>query len=417
MKQQYVFIIFCMISASLRAMVFDNRFMPLYQKPFTRYCDEPCRLIIQPFTMLAHHTWIDVTAEVNPKEEGPLFSGLYGYYNQVAVDRALVAAGVTTESLFRSDLQMLTSLPWCQRGRFEGHGIALNYDQTLFPHFGFGFSLMCMQVNSRMDMWFKDAANYPPGDVSEFYQIRNTMARLEGLTPGLYTKFDFGDIDFYLRFGALKEYCLKFRKIDVGLRFGVLFPTAQPRPINNPASIYAGGDGHWGVYTAFDTELELKDDLKVGLWARVNWRFAKTSCQRIPLAGEPSNFGVLRTPVTVKPGITGIFMPYFSMEGLRDGFGIKLIYTIVKHANDCWRPCKVPATITIPKTSLETVQQQSGWGQDYLTVDLMYDFAKDKICRRFAPCVQLAIDIPFNFTVAKRSFKTFGVSCLIQTDF
>jgi hypothetical protein len=237
------------------------------------------------------------------------------------------------------------------------------------------------------------------------------MCKLEGLTPGLYSKINFGDIDFYVRFGALKEYCLKFRKIDVGLRVGVLFPTAQTRPINNPASLYVGGDGHWGVYTAFDTELELKDNLKVGLWARINWRLPKTVCERVPLAGEPINFGVLRVPVKVSPGITGIFMPYFSLEGLRDGFGVKLIYTLVQHAKDCWRPC------TDKKVDLETIRQFSGWSSEYLTVDFMYDFALDKEYRRFAPCVQFAVDIPLNFVLGRRSFKTFGVSCLIQADF
>jgi len=388
--------------------------MPLYQKPFTRYCCEPCRLIIQPFTMLAHHSWIDVTTEVNHKEEGPLFSSLYGYYNQVSIDLALQRAGITDSSLFRSDLQGLGTLPWCQRGRFEGHGIAVQYDQTVTPHWGYGFSMMVMQVNSRMGMLLMNASSFPPGDVQEFYQLRNTMSQLEGLTPGVFSKVDFGDIDFYIRFGALKEYCLKFRKIDVGLRVGVLFPTAQPRNINNPASIYVGGDGHWGVYTAFDTELELKEDLKVGVWGRVNWRFAKTMCQRLPLAGEPINFGTLRTPVRVTPGATGIFMPYFSLEGLRDGFGIKLIYTMVYHAQDCWRPC---TTRDISTVDFTTIRQFSGWASEYLTVDLMYDFAKDKEYRRFIPCVQLAIDIPLNFTIARRSFKTFGVSCLIQADF
>ncbi|GAI85308.1 unnamed protein product, partial [marine sediment metagenome] len=75
-----------------------------------------------------------------------------------------------------------------------------------------------------------------------------------------------GDVDLYFRVGNAWDYTLKFKRVDAGLRVGVLLPAATRRNLNSPASVPFGGKSHYGVYVAGDVELELKDDIKVGLF-------------------------------------------------------------------------------------------------------------------------------------------------------
>jgi hypothetical protein len=102
-----------------------------------------------------------------------------------------------------------------------------------------------------------------------------------------------GDMDFYVRLGNYWEYTLKCRSIQAGGRVGILIPTAKPRDIRYPAAIPFGGDRHWGVYGAVDATFELREDLKVGIYARANQRFSRIVCTRIPLGCEAENMAAM----------------------------------------------------------------------------------------------------------------------------
>ena len=54
----------------------------------------------------------------------------------------------------------------------------------------------------------------------------------------------------------------------------------------------------------------------------------------MPIADEPSNFGVVIGDARVNPGVTFMFAPYFSVENLREGFGARLQYTLSVHGED-----------------------------------------------------------------------------------
>ena len=173
-------------------------------------------------------------------------------------------------------------------------------------------------------------------DVAVLDDARRQAHQELGLCGEHSCQVGFGDIDFYLRIGKYWDYVLKFRSIQAGFRIGLLIPTAERRNIAYPSWIPFGGDGHWGIYGAIDTIFELKEDWKCGCLIRLNKRFDLTGCERIPINCEPNIYGILRAQLYVDPGVTFIFSPFVSFECLRDGFGIRVFYTLAKHVSDYW---------------------------------------------------------------------------------
>ena len=95
-----------------------------------------------------------------------------------------------------------------------------------------------------------------------------------------------GDSDLYFRMAIVGKYTCKFRRIDAALRCGLIIPTANETPINNPAAVPLGGERHWGAYIGLDGEFEFKEDLIGGIQFRASKRFSRTNIRRMPFGGE-----------------------------------------------------------------------------------------------------------------------------------
>jgi hypothetical protein len=391
-----------LVGGTMQAMVFDNRFLPLFLKPFTRRWDAPSHMRIQPFFMHADRG-ISELSRLNIPD-------IFGPYDMVNLADALVEKGCPNP--LRSDFIARTSIPWTRRGRIDAQGLAFLYEQYLGNCFSVGINAMFAHVNSRHEFLLRDAEEQLPiGDKEYLFAVKEKIHRELGLVPALFSKTGFGDIDLYLRFGSWWDYTLKLRRIESGLRVGVLIPTASAIPLNNPAAIPLGGEKHWGAYIGVESEVEIKEDMKVGLMARAIKRFPRTSLQRIPLAGEPSNYGALVGPLRVDPGWTFVFNPTFSLEGLREGFGVAAQYTLVAHLRDRITDVGQQASIIGP------VIARSSWGMEYVTVGAFYDFGKVRECPTLYPKISAYWDIPVNWLVSKRASKTNSVSLMIELDF
>lgn len=252
------------------------------------------------------------------------------------------------------------------------------------------------------------------GDRLELDEIRRGMLQTLDLREGNTIQVGFGDIDFYLRVGNAWEYLYKLRKIDVGLRLGALFPTGVRRDITRPASIPFGGNGHWGMYVALDGIFEVKEDLKVGLYARISKRFPRTSLQHMSVNGEPDIFGAVVGPVRIDPGVTGVFSPYVVLENLRRGLGLSVQYTLTAHQEDDWFDQRADKTIPV---RLGKVVSLSEWASDYFTLNVFYDFGKVKIVRELQPLISLRWDVPTTFFITKNVSRMYRVSLGIEFDF
>jgi hypothetical protein len=390
--------------STLQAMVFDNRFLPLYLKPFVRRCDALSHLRVQPFFMHADRAFA---------EDGEMpIPNINGFYDQQVLARALVDAGFS-ESL-RSDFRLRTSIPWNRRGRLDAQGIALLYEQSVAPWCSLGVNVAFAHVAMRHRFTLSDE-QIAEGDKEYLLQAKDAMHKEIGLRPALFSKTLFGDIDLYLRFGGIWDYTLRFRRIDASVKFGVYIPSASERDLANPASFSLGDNKHWGLYGGFESEWELREDLSVGLMFRAIKRLEKTQTLRLPVLTEPQEYGVLCGPVSVAPGWTFVFNPTVDTAHLRRGFGLRAGYSLVAHLEDSYsdrRPVEVQN-----KFPLKLPQSFSSWGAEYISIGAYYDFAKVHDCPSLYPKISLYWDIPVNWLVSKRAAKTTSVSLMFELDF
>ncbi len=391
-----------------QAMVFDNRFLPLYLKPFTRRADAPSHFRLQPFFMFADRSFSDTEHVHIPDIDGS--------YDSLDIARGLVAKGC--ENPLRSDFQSRATLPWNRRGRIDAQGLAFLLEFGLTRHFSVGINTLFGHVASRHEFFLSGAdAQLPVGDREYLFAVKEKMHKELGIAPAFFNHTGFGDVDLYARIGDRWDYTLKCRRIETGLKVGILAPSAAARPFNNPAGIPLGGERHWGAYVALESEWELKEDLIVGIQARASKRFEKTRISRMPVGNEPLPYGAIVGPLTVNPGWTFVFNPYFSVEGLREGFGLKAQYTLVSHLKDTLhdaRPVemreKLPACLT-------RAAALSSWGMEHVTVGAFYDFGKVRECPNLYPKISAYWDIPVHWLVSKRAAKTNSVSLMFELDF
>ena len=401
-------LIVTLIASSAQAMVFDNRFLPLFLKPFTRRCDALSHVRFQPFFMRADRAFSDGVRLDIPN--------INGTYDQRVLAQAMTDVGF--DNPLRSDFRLSTSSPPALRGRLEAQGLALLWEQAITPWCSFGLDVLFAHVSVRNQFFLTGSdRQLPIGDKEYLFQTQEKMHQDLGVCPPLFSKTGFGDIDFYIRLSQMWDYTLKFRRIDASLKLGVYIPTASERDIRNPASIALGGNKHWGIYAGIENEWELKEDLSAGLMFRAIKRFEKTHCMRMPLLSEPAEYGVLVGPVRVDPGWTFVFNPYVNIAHLREGLGLKALYTLVAHLQDTFidkRPTDVQRKFP---SRIGARESCSSWGSEYVSIGAYYDFGKVRECPTLYPKLSLYWDIPVNWLVSKRAAETHSVSLMLEFNF
>ncbi len=390
----------CM-STSLSAMVFDNRFFPLFTRP---------RLLIEglPSEFATDVFFTTASSAFDSNEDEIGIPELHGMFDQGKLGESFVRTG--RPNPLRTEWHGST-IPWQIEGKIQSQGVTFSYQQALNRWLTFGASWAFFRINSSHTFRLKrnDADKektnlfLKAGDETELDRVRREMFTALGITALHANQVGFGDIDAYLRIGTNWNYTFKFRHIDAGLRAGMLAPTGLTRDQNNPASVPVGGNGHWGMYVAGDCLFELKEDLKAGILLRVNKRFTRTKCRRMPACQEPRIFGTIVGNARINPGPTVILSPYFFFENLRRGLGAGVQYTLTKHWKDTWCDDRLN-----PKTPalLTQVNDRSTWGSSYFTINVLYDFGKMEIKRELDPIVWFRWDVPAMLFVTKNVAKT-----------
>jgi len=390
--------------------IYDNRFIPLFEAP--RLALEGTRSLfsVAPMAATASEAFADRAA-------GGVIGipEIYGSFDLVTLDEALGMKGCEDPNV-RLDpaVRGSSGVKWCMDGKIQFQGISFLYHQAINKYLSAGVIWYFLRANSRQSYRnLETNLILSTGDREELERKRNEIMEALGLCPGHWSGVSFGDVDAYVRVGSRWDYCVRFRRIDVAARLGVLIPSALSRDESKPAAIPLGGDGFWGVYAVLDLLLEPREDLKVGLYARASKRFKRESCRRFPVCKEPQIFGAAAAQVTVDPGFTGIVAPYVVLENLRDGFGVCLQYTLVYHQQDSWKCVRLldgklcqnvsPECI---KENVCLVEKATKWGADYITLEAFYDFGKVKLFREFDPLLSLRWDIPRSMIVASRVPKT-----------
>lgn len=397
------------IVRSCGAMVYDNRFMPLYQRLWIAPDDGRSHAAFNFFIVTGTMAYNQLGQEV------PL-PQIFGDY-----DLGKLATGMTKIGCcnpLKSEWQG-ANIPWFVLGKLEGQAIELEYQQSLHTYVSLGASVMIMRLNSWFDFILKPrnevTLDLTANDIAELDDARRYVHQSLGLCGDHSCQIGFGDTDLYIRVGNYWDYVLKFRSIQAGARFGFLIPTSDRRNLSYPSWIPFGGNGHWGIYGALDATFEIKEDWKCGCLLRLNKRFGRTQCERIPINCEPDVFGIVQAPVYVDPGATFIFSPFVAFESLRDGFGLRVFYTLIKHESDYWG---VPKTSCAPCViNPGRACRRSAWGSDYFSANLFYDFGKDKPDCRIYPIITFCWDIPAALLMADSVAKTHRISLGVEVSF
>jgi len=278
---------------------------------------------------------------------------------------------------------------------------------------------MRLMVYNEFEFPLDETTNTPridrPGDLLELEETRRRMNDQLALCGSFGSQVGFGDFDVYVGGRNSWEYVGKCKEIYTDFRLGVLVPTGVKQNIHILGSVPFGGNGHWGIYASNWSQFELKEDWKVGFLLRVSRRFQKIQCMRMPIKGEPLPFAPEIGEVKIDPAPTLTLAPYVGFENLREGLGLRVVYTLRYHGTDYWCDArKCPGAVPV---DLDKAQELTDWNSDYFTLNAFYDFGKTKIDRELSPIIYAAWDIPSDMLATKRVARTHRISLGVQLTF
>lgn len=398
---------FFLCETSLQSMVYDNRYMPLYARPYARRTNMPSNFMANAFFMVGNDAYLEDGEDAGiPEILGPVTAtnSIRGKFNQVTMGEALTELGLSYIPIPLS-LSQNSEIIWNIKGKIQTQGAAFQWDQYIGKNISIGATWFFMHLFSRQEFMLNPAfaSSLQQGEFLQLDASRRSMLDAAGVTAVKISENGFSDIDAYIRFGGVWNYPYKFRRIDLGGKLGLIIPSGKTRILANPASIPFGGDGFWGMYGAFDAEFELKEDLNVGLLLRVNHRFKKDVKRRLPLEREHQLYAPYINKVEVSPGATVVFSPYLRFDALREGVGLEVRYTTAVHEDDCITDVR---TVKDPTLTLVDMRKTSFWNAEYLTFTATYDFSYDRIKCDFVPYFYFMWDMPVSFFVAQGVAKT-----------
>jgi hypothetical protein len=399
----FLLVLFC-IAHSARAEIYDNRFIPLFAPQQFFVADLPSSFETSFVALTASKAFARDEKTVGIPE-------LFGIFDLNTLSTSLLE--MTGKSPLRSDL-LGRELPYEVNGRIQGEGFMMRWYQSIGKHFAFGAELLFLKTNSRQtfELDLEKVRNLMPGDLAEIERSRRIAFEEIGIVENNAPQHGISDIDLFIRGGSMWEYTLKCRRIWAGLSLGFYAPTGVKTKLCNAATIPYGGNGFAGVYLKGDALFELKEDIKVGFLLQISKRFTKTVLARMPMvASEPYIFGPIIGNARINPGPTLAFAPYAILENLRGGLGVGLHYTLTSHWRDDW--CDRRENPQFP-VDLSQVIKTSKWGSDYFTIDVFYDFGKQKTKPAIEPIVFFRWDVPAMLFVSHNVVQTNKVSLGVE---
>ncbi len=346
---------------------------------------------------------------------------IFGRYNLSKV--ALGLQKTQGINFLQPEWQILNDIYWCMEGKLQAQGVHLGIERQIAKWCAFGMQLDVLHVSSRIDFLIdpetKRILKLDQGGVLELYRALSKTNKALGLDADQWSQSGISDIDLYFRFSVIREYILKCRQVDAGIKLGTYLPSGVCRDLNNPASIPFGGNGHTGLYVELDLNFELKEDWFLGVWAQVVHRFPLKQELRMPAAGstkpEIMTFGAETGRGEVEVGTTFGVQPFLVLRDLFDGFGVRLAYTYRHHSHDWW--CDLRADKTLP-VYLSKVADLTEWQSEYVTIGLIYNLweSDDERCKS-VPMFYLNWDQPVGLFGDSGAASTHRAAVGIEIDF
>jgi hypothetical protein len=409
------------------AMIVDSRFIPLLQKPFFSVQGCPSHVSASLFAAMASESLLQNDEYTGLPEIYGVVDTSNGMRKHASLDVNVLGQACEAVGLANplGELKGL-SLPYRQEGKMQAQGGLFAYHQAIGDYVSLGGSVLFMRFLSTQRFYLDTASVNVSQQALDFVDVvdkaRRDMFNELGFKAPASDQSGVGDFNFYLRIGKTWDYTLKCKSLSYGTKFGVLAPAGRSRETLSPASVPFGGNGHWGMYTAMDFEAEVKEYWKVGLMAWVGKRFARVTPQRLSVGGEPMIFGVMGGKVKVNPGFTGSVSPYVTLENIRSGLGMRVQYTLTKHAHDQWKVLCKDNDVEIYSLMSHCKRYSLGeyvsrWASDYITLDAFYDFGSARAERSFDPILFVSCDIPVDAIVANAVPRMYKISLGLDISF
>jgi hypothetical protein len=419
-KMRYIILAGALLmhSASfLHAMTVDQRFLPPFieRNPLLGE-HKTCAFSFQPYLLLANKSYD------SHGEEAALFAYDENTYGLRYLDEAVLASARRESSLIKTEWQrQLFEGPYVMRGRMTGQGAIVNAYFSPCDCFGFGVRSGLLAIESSMEL-VRDASKFEGivhglGDEQELIALQGRLHEALDVSSLCWQGTGFLDTELFVRAYFDHDYAYMCRYFSLGTELGLVVPTGRKRDCINPASLPFGGVG-FGMYAEVSAEVLLKRDIWLFCFARAQKRFSGALVdERMSIGREPWRFGALSGRLSIDPGFTFAIAPWLIFEGMRDGLGFRVGYTLVSHGKDSivladWAP------ETAKKTpALDLYKTASVWGSECMHVGILYDYSRGKRVRSWEPVLAATVDIPTSWFVRKSSYKTFGISVSLESSF
>ncbi|MBM18007.1 MAG: hypothetical protein CL947_02995 [Epsilonproteobacteria bacterium] len=389
-------------------MVMDNRYFPWIDHFYTGSDSRHSYITAESFFVTGGDAYrIEPRADKN--EQIVSYPELLGELTFDRVGESLELAGKTNP--IPDDWRWLSDFKSHMCASLEGQGFMISGYAPVTKYFGIGVSTLLMRLNAAVtiaphqDVITKLSLNVP-GNQAQFTEMVHNFYKQVGISCASVREVAAGDTVVYMNLFDVHEYEYKMRKFDWGVWAGIIIPTGLQQDPYNLASIPFGGNGMWGWFVAPRFEIELKEDLTVGMHARVTKRLDKNIQARIPIGKEQYLFAPFVDNVCVHPGTTVSGSLYATFEDLRAGFGIQAKYTAAYHSEDSFRTNAIQSPL---EANFCEIKSRSSFVSEYATIRLFYDIGHDKTWHH-RPIVSFTWDIPRNHIGGKGFAKTHRVS-------
>jgi hypothetical protein len=296
-------------------------------------------------------------------------------------------------------------------GFYQGIGISFNLAKEIVPdRIVFGWRSGFCGIQSSLKLESKISSNDIQMQEEIFYEsfrVYREMTSKIGINRGFSNNFSILDQDFYLKYRFYVDFLTHCRRIMFDAIVGFIAPSSPVQDISNPASIIAGNNGFWTIYGGGTLDFLLKEDINFGMVARFYYEVPKFKKIRLIESFEPILFGASTAITKVFPGLTFEFSPYLSLEGIRNGLGLRIAYSTVNHSLDKLKQIEMSDQKRI-------MEDLSSWNQEHVSFQIFYDFMRAKEQHDFEPFIGINAVIPVNFFFAKNSARSYAISMIFE---
>jgi hypothetical protein len=416
-----IILLVCLIITNNNTIFFLNRFLipEFISQPYVSYRRSYQSISLQPFVMTSNIIHMKNFYGINES-----FRGIYeidGNYHATVIDQSLMNAGVTDHHTMPSEwLYNRLFIPIKLNGNIQTSGLAWHISTEVYDNIFLGWSSAVCSAFGVIDFNIKpedEKVVLSQGYISDVLDTYRNLNKQLRNASNYMQDYTFADQDMYMRYEWHTDFAMFMQRIKGAIQLGCIIPSALEKNIFNPASYMVGTDGHWGLYGSGILDLVLKEDIILGFNLKVIGQFSKTKMVRIPLLNESSRYGSVVCWMNVNPGITTLFSPYLTVEGLRDGLGGKLSYQVVYHQDDAHSVQKnynILDKKPLPTIDIDRLNRLSGWAQEHVAVSVFYDFMRVHEEHDAEPFLGFTAYIPVDWFFSKASAKTYGLSASVE---